>query len=82
MTDSGNAFATPLSAQFDQMKLQLRRSQKLASIGTTAAMVAHEFNNLFTPVVAYAQHALETEDVELMKLALNKARRISFFMTG
>jgi len=61
-----------LSSEFDLLKRQLRHTQKLASIGTNAAMIAHEFNNLFTPVVAYAQHALDTNDVELMKKALAK----------
>jgi len=61
-----------LARQFDRMQEQLRQSQKLASLGTTAAMIAHEFNNLFTPVVAYAQQALDTGDVELMKTALGK----------
>lgn len=61
-----------LAQQFDQMKAQLRQAQKLASIGTTAAMIAHEFNNLLTPVVAYARHALDTQDPALMQTALNK----------
>lgn len=61
-----------LQAKFDLLKRQLRQTQKLASIGTNAAIIAHEFNNLFTPVVAYAQHALDTSDVELMKKALAK----------
>jgi len=61
-----------LADEFDQLKQQLRQSQKLASIGTTAAMIAHEFNNLFTPVVAYAGHALESGDVDLMRKALTK----------
>ncbi len=61
-----------LADQFEQMKAQLRHAQKLASIGTTAAMLAHEFNNLLTPVVAYARHALDTGDVELMRTALTK----------
>ncbi|MGQ9649808.1 MAG: sensor histidine kinase [Phycisphaerae bacterium] len=61
-----------LARQFEVMQAQLRQTQKLASLGTTAAMIAHEFNNLFTPVVAYAQQALETGDVELMKTALAK----------
>lgn len=61
-----------LTAQFDSLKAQLRQAQKLASLGTSAAMIAHEFNNLFTPVVAYAQHSLDTSDVELMKKALAK----------
>ena len=58
--------------EFDQLRQQLRQSQKLASIGTTAAMIAHEFNNLFTPVVAYAGHALECDDADLMRKALTK----------
>lgn len=61
-----------LADEFDRLKQQLRQSQKLASIGTTAAMIAHEFNNLFTPVVAYAGHALESGDVDLMRKALTK----------
>lgn len=61
-----------LAGEFDSMKRQLRQSQKLASLGTNAAIIAHEFNNLFTPVVAYAQHALDTGDVELMRKALTK----------
>lgn len=61
-----------LAGQFEQLKAQLRQAQKLASIGTTAAMLAHEFNNLFAPVVAYARHALDTDDVDLMRKALAK----------
>lgn len=61
-----------LARQFERMKAQLRQAQKLATLGTTAAMIAHEFNNLFTPVVAYAEQALSTGDVELMKTALTK----------
>jgi signal transduction histidine kinase len=61
-----------LSQEFDHLKAQLRQAQKLASIGTTAAMIAHEFNNLLTPVVAYARQALDSDDTELMRKALSK----------
>lgn len=61
-----------LATDFDRLKHQLRQAQKLAGIGTNAAMIAHEFNNLFTPVVAYAQYALDNNDVELMRKALTK----------
>jgi signal transduction histidine kinase len=61
-----------LEQHFAQLRLQLRQTQKLASIGTTAAMLAHEFNNLFTPVVAYATHALQENDTELMRRTLEK----------
>ncbi len=62
-----------LERQFLSLREQLRHTQRLASIGTMAAMIAHEFNNLFTPVMAYARQALDTGDVELMKKALDKA---------
>lgn len=61
-----------LEHQFDDLRAQLRQSQKLATLGTTAAMVAHEVNNLLTPIVAYAQHALDCNDAELMRTALGK----------
>lgn len=71
--------AFTLQAQFDrlveqveQLQAQAQQAQKLAGIGTTAAMFAHEFNNLFTPVIAYAQYALESGDVAMMKKALGK----------
>jgi len=61
-----------LAHQFDWLKAQLRQSQKLATLGTTAAMIAHELNNMLTPVVAYTREALDRDDVELMRTALTK----------
>lgn len=61
-----------LEKQFAYLRSQLRQAQKLASLGTTTAMIAHEFNNFFTPIVAYAQYALDNNDVELMRKALKK----------
>jgi signal transduction histidine kinase len=61
-----------VAQRIDLLHAQLRQSQKLASLGATAAVIAHEFNNLFTPIVAYARHALDTNDVPLMKRALEK----------
>ncbi len=51
---------------------QLRQAQKLAAMGTMSAMLAHEFNNLLTPVVSYGQYALSKNDPELMRSALHK----------
>jgi len=61
-----------LADQFASLKAQLRQSQKLAALGTTAAMIAHELNNLLTPVLAYCREALDRGDVALMRTALAK----------
>ncbi|MBA3775590.1 MAG: sensor histidine kinase [Betaproteobacteria bacterium] len=65
-------------AQLDLLREQLTESQRLATIGTIAAVIAHEFNNLLTPIVSYSQFALqsaegENPDMELIKKALSKA---------
>ncbi len=44
--------------ELDEVRDQLIKSQRLAAIGTVAAGVAHEFNNLLTPIIAHAQLAL------------------------
>ena len=71
-----------LQAQLDALKQQLTESQRLATIGTIAAVIAHEFNNLLTPIVSYSQYALQsaesaTPDLELMKKALAKSYQSS-----
>lgn len=45
---------------------------RLAMMGTMAAMVAHEINNLATPVLARAQDALKRDDVPAMRKALER----------
>jgi signal transduction histidine kinase len=62
-----------LEAQFRQLKEQTRQAQQLASLGTAAAMLAHEFNNLMTPMVSYATYALDAGDSALMVKALKLA---------
>jgi signal transduction histidine kinase len=64
--------------QLDLLKDELTESQRLATIGTIAAVIAHEFNNLLTPIVSYAQYALESiergqPDMEMIKKALSKS---------
>lgn len=64
--------------QLDALREQLTESQRLATIGTIAAVIAHEFNNLLTPIVSYSQFALrsaesEKPDMELICKALSKA---------
>ena len=52
-----------MQAQLDALKEQLTESQRLATIGTIAAVIAHEFNNLLTPVVSYSQYALQSAEI-------------------
>ncbi len=59
-----------LSAQFDLLKAQVRQAQQLSSLGTAAATMAHEFSNLLTPILSYAEYAVNGDDTELMKKAL------------
>ncbi|HEY3243100.1 MAG TPA: ATP-binding protein [Phycisphaerae bacterium] len=60
-----------MSAQLARIKEQLRATQCLTSLGTAAAMLAHEYNNQMTPVVGYARSAVDSNDVEFMRKALN-----------
>ena len=63
-----------LEAQFQQVRDGLTHSHRLATLGTIASVVAHEYNNILTPVISYAQLALsEPEDRALMRKAVEKA---------
>jgi len=67
-----------LQLQLDAVKEQLTESQRLATIGTIAAVIAHEFNNILTPIVSYSQFALtsaesDMPDMELIRKSLSKA---------
>lgn len=67
-----------LEAQAGELKKLLAETQRLATIGTIAAVIAHEFNNLLTPVVSYSQYALqslrsEKPDMGLVEKALMKS---------
>lgn len=46
---------------------------RLALMGTLTAMIAHEFNNLMTPVVAFATEALRHDDPQFTRRALDRA---------
>lgn len=63
--------------RLDLMQQHIARSHRLASLGTIAAIIAHEFNNLLTPILSYSQMALAAEppDAELTRKALTKAQQ-------
>ena len=77
-TDDLTARLGEMERQLEDLRDQLTESQRLATIGTIAAVIAHEFNNLLTPIVSYSQYALQSAesakpDAELIKKALSKA---------
>ena len=48
-----------------KLEVQLRRSQKLETIGTLAGGIAHDFNNILTPIMGFTQMAMFNLDVEI-----------------
>lgn len=61
---------------------QSDKLQSLASVGLAWTLTAHELNNLLTPVVSYAQLALQhPEDSALANKALSKALRMGQMAT-
>jgi len=62
---------THLQAQVDALRGELRRAQRLAAVGTMTAMVAHEFNNILTPIINYAQ--LAKNNPKMVPKAIDRA---------
>lgn len=63
-----------LQAELNRLRKQLAWSNRLGQLGTLTAALAHETNNLLTPVRSYAQLALANpENPELTEQALNAA---------
>ncbi len=60
-----------LQSQLDHLKSQVHQAQQLAGLGAAAATIAHEVNNLLTPIRAYAQAALDADDHKLQRKALS-----------
>lgn len=60
-----------------ELTQQLRHLEQLSVLGKAWAMVAHEINNLLTPLTSFAQLALaDPDDPELVQKALEKAIRL------
>lgn len=69
-----SAPTAPAPSDLRGMDVALRHTQRLATLGTLTGMIAHEFNNLLTPVMCYAQMALDAPaDLALTRKALQKA---------
>lgn len=61
-----------LETQFGDLQRQIDALQRLASLGTVCSMIAHEFNNVMTPIISYCQYALQRNEPELMRTALDR----------
>jgi signal transduction histidine kinase len=63
-----------LAREVESLKGNLEHAQRLAALGTIAGIIAHEFNNILTPVMSYAQMALASpHDRPLLLKAVQKA---------
>ncbi len=64
-----------LEAQLQQVRDGLTHSHRLATLGTIASIIAHEYNNILTPILSYGQLALgrPQEDPTMLKTAVEKA---------
>jgi signal transduction histidine kinase len=71
-----------LEEEFQVLRRQVRRAQRLASLGTGAAALAHEFNNVLTPIVGYCRAALDSDDSSLMKKALERSLKQAKLLSG
>lgn len=63
-----------LEAQLAAVQAGLAHSHRLAMLGTLATIIAHEFNNILTPIISYSQIALaEPDDRELLVKTVEKS---------
>ncbi|MDH3584149.1 MAG: ATP-binding protein [Phycisphaerae bacterium] len=63
-----------VSGQLEGLQRGLTQSHRLASLGTMSSILAHEFNNILTPVISYCQMALQSpDDQAFVRKALTKA---------
>lgn len=63
-----------LNAEVHALHDELERTQRLATLGMLAGSIAHEFNNILTPVMSYSQLALSSPtDSALTTKALQRA---------
>jgi len=57
----------------ERLETQLRRSQRLETIGTLTGGIAHDFNNILLPIIGYTDMALQKISDEKVKGYLSAA---------
>lgn len=63
-----------LQNRIDSLQESLAQQNKLATLGMVTAVIAHEFNNILTPMISYTRFALSDKaDEALRTKALSKA---------
>ena len=71
-------------AQRRSLEERLRHSERIATVGTLAGGIAHEFNNIMTPILLYTQAALDelpdtsapADDLHRVIAAAHRARTL------
>ena len=75
-----------LLGQIEALQQELTRSQRLASIGVLSSSITHEFNNVLTTVINYAQMGLRRDDPATREKAFHRiltaGRRAAEMTTG
>lgn len=71
-----------IERQLEQVEQQLTQSHRLSTLGTIASMIAHEFNNILTPMSSYCQMAMACPDdhdlaMKAVEKSLDAAERMS-----
>lgn len=63
-----------LERELVSLRQELERSEQLASLGTLLGLIAHEFNNILTPIHGYTSAALaRPDDTRFTQKALERA---------
>jgi two-component system cell cycle sensor histidine kinase/response regulator CckA len=68
--DNFRKHVSELEQRLSQLDAQVRQAQQLAGLGTAAMTIVHEVSNVLTPILAYAEAALPTDDADFKNKAL------------